>query len=346
MSGPEVEPLFVQSPPRAIRVKTSAGWADLAIQGPPGPTGAASTVPGPAGPTGPTGAQGAPGVSPPDPALIVDAKGDILAGTADNVLARVPVGANGNALIADSTVAPGVKWGPAGSDLIYDGDFAAGPTYKDGEIVVSNGVAYICVTPTTAPPAAWPGGPTPAPTAKPAYGTTFPASPVDGQEAVLTDYVPFPAYVWRLRYNALRTSDSAYKWEFVGGAPRSTNPGGSVGVTTANAWTAITSSSTIGVPRTGRYLVNGGCFVQHMGTWGGAINCYVRVFAYIGSGAVTASATFVPTGQYGGTEIAIQGKLVLTANDTLRVEGQINSTISGQVNFSNAWLRLTPEALA
>lgn len=42
-------------------------------------------------------------------------------------------------------------------DLVYDGDFPAGTPYVDGEIVVYNGVAYMCVRPTTAAPSAWPG---------------------------------------------------------------------------------------------------------------------------------------------------------------------------------------------
>ena len=48
--------------PRAIRVKTSTGWADLAIEGPPGEDGPA----GPQGAKGDTGAQG--GVGPQGPA--------------------------------------------------------------------------------------------------------------------------------------------------------------------------------------------------------------------------------------------------------------------------------------
>ena len=42
------------------------------------------------------------------------------------------------------------------------------------------------------------------------YGTTLPASPVDGQEAILVDSVTNPTYQWRFRYNA--GSTSAYKW--------------------------------------------------------------------------------------------------------------------------------------
>lgn len=41
---------------------------------------------------------------------VIDAKGDLLAGTSADVLSRVPVGTNDYALIADSTAAAGVSW--------------------------------------------------------------------------------------------------------------------------------------------------------------------------------------------------------------------------------------------
>jgi len=40
----------------------------------------------------------------------VDAKGDLIAGTADNTIARLAVGANGTVLTADSGEATGLKW--------------------------------------------------------------------------------------------------------------------------------------------------------------------------------------------------------------------------------------------
>jgi hypothetical protein len=43
-------------------------------------------------------------------ASTVDAKGDLLAGTADNTIARLAVGSNGQFLVADSGATPGVKW--------------------------------------------------------------------------------------------------------------------------------------------------------------------------------------------------------------------------------------------
>lgn len=53
---------------------------------------------------------------------LVDAKGDLLVGTADNAIARVAVGANGSVLQADSTQAGGVSWLAGGTDrLVYTG---------------------------------------------------------------------------------------------------------------------------------------------------------------------------------------------------------------------------------
>jgi hypothetical protein len=40
----------------------------------------------------------------------IDAKGDLLVGTADNVVARLGVGTNGQVLVADSAATAGVKW--------------------------------------------------------------------------------------------------------------------------------------------------------------------------------------------------------------------------------------------
>ena len=40
----------------------------------------------------------------------VDAKGDLIAGTADNTVARLAVGTNGHILVADSAEATGLKW--------------------------------------------------------------------------------------------------------------------------------------------------------------------------------------------------------------------------------------------
>ena len=40
----------------------------------------------------------------------IDAKGDLILGTADNTIARLGVGSNGQVLVADSSTTTGVKW--------------------------------------------------------------------------------------------------------------------------------------------------------------------------------------------------------------------------------------------
>jgi hypothetical protein len=48
-------------------------------------------------------------------ATAIDAKGDLVAGTADNTFARLAVGTNNQVLIADSSTATGLKWGTVSS---------------------------------------------------------------------------------------------------------------------------------------------------------------------------------------------------------------------------------------
>jgi hypothetical protein len=136
-----------------------------------------------------------------------------------------------------------------GVNLVYDGLWQTGHSYKDGEIVVDNGVTYLCVRDTTKRPTPWP----PVPSAA-TYATTLPPSPLDGQEAVLVDNVTNPSYQWRFRYNA--GSSSAYKWEFVGGAPASVYVAANENSATVNAWKNLpTDGPLLVLPRAGDYLV-------------------------------------------------------------------------------------------
>lgn len=84
-------------------------------QGEPGAAGPAGPT-GPEGPQGPAGAAGATGPAGPagDPASSFTAKGQLFAATGSGTGAALSVGSNGQALIADSSQATGLKWAAAG----------------------------------------------------------------------------------------------------------------------------------------------------------------------------------------------------------------------------------------
>lgn len=78
-------------------------------------------------------------------------------------------------------------------------------------------------------------------------GTTLPASPANGDEAILVDSLTVPTYAWRFKYST-GVSDSN-KWLFIGGAPIVTSGNGSK---TSASFSALCS---ITVPRAGIYTV-------------------------------------------------------------------------------------------
>lgn len=85
-------------------------------QGAQGATGSQGST-GPQGATGATGSQGPQGAQGSSSATVIDAKGDLLVGTADDTLSRLAVGANNTLLVADSAETPGVKWAATLSGL-------------------------------------------------------------------------------------------------------------------------------------------------------------------------------------------------------------------------------------
>lgn len=77
---------------------------------------------------------------------LADAKGDLLVGTADNVVGRLGLGSNGQVLTADSTLAAGIKWAaPAAGGGGVGGSFSAVKTAVDStNLVLSTPRKVIC----------------------------------------------------------------------------------------------------------------------------------------------------------------------------------------------------------
>ena len=108
-----------------------------------GPTGADSTVPGPQGPQGSQGPQGPIGntgsAGPPGQGV---AAGGIV----------------GEVLTKKSATAYDTEWKPAAPavDLVYHGDYVPATPYKDGDIVMYDGVPWMAVKQTSTPPDPFP----------------------------------------------------------------------------------------------------------------------------------------------------------------------------------------------
>lgn len=118
------------------------------------------------------------------PPSLLTAKGDLIVASSAGVAARLPVGTNGQVLIADSSQSLGVRWGTAGSSNF------------DGAVLADNPVMYLTLSETSGTVAAdaTGNGHTGTYTGGFTLGQTGPCS--DGKSAVLLDgtsgYVTVP----------------------------------------------------------------------------------------------------------------------------------------------------------
>jgi len=172
------------------------------------------------------------------------------------------------------------------------------------------------------------------------YNTTLPLNPVDGQEAILVDSLTSPTYQWRLRYNARSTS---HKWEFVGGPPMSSVPGGSSSLAVTSAYQSI-GGATLTVPRTGSYWVD-----YTVTLYAGPINAHITNLNVL----VAGFGTIAPdTGLAGGAAssnltsfaIASHNYISLTAGNVLTIGA--SSAQANTFTFLNRTLSLLPHRIS
>ena len=79
-------------------------------------------------------------------ATAIDAKGDLIAGTAADTFSRLAVGTNGQTLVADSTASTGLKWAAASSGaltLISTTDITATASYSFNNVFTSTYTNYV-----------------------------------------------------------------------------------------------------------------------------------------------------------------------------------------------------------
>lgn len=161
-----------------------------------------------------------------------------------------------------------------------------------------------------------------------AIGTALPASPVDGQEFILTDSLTAPTYSWRFRYLAAKTSN---KWLCVGGAA-------AVSLVDATETTGSTSPTdlatfgpSIAIPVAGDYHI----------AWGGSLDGTTAIIASMSVGGASVNLGVSSSGQ--GTACAKERRVSLAAG---ALTCKYNSSVGGQLAyFSQRYLAVTPIAI-
>jgi len=168
------------------------------------------------------------------------------------------------------------------------------------------------------------------------YGTTLPASPVDGQEYTLVDSLTAPTYAWRFRYST--AISDAHKWVYIGGAPASSEVAAQE-TTNSGSYVALTTAGpSFTVPRAGIYeLQHGMTFYNVSNLNRGAMTLKLAAAAandaewvLCGSDTVDARAS----------NARIQRK-TLAAADLIAAQYRLVSG-TGYSGFRERWLKVSP----
>lgn len=167
-----------------------------------------------------------------------------------------------------------------------------------------------------------------------AIGIALPASPIDGQEAVLVDSLAVPTYVWRFRYVA--SISDAYKWVFIGGSPLSQTVAANFQTASA-ALIDITGGPALTVPRAGIYEIGYGASVYEPAT-----NIYVDMNIMVGAVAPIPADYVRHRGVTGDfLSLGRNGlRKTCAANDVIKVQAKTDGSSIGQ--WENRWMTIIP----
>ena len=160
-----------------------------------------------------------------------------------------------------------------------------------------------------------------------------PSSPSDGDIWIATA-VDANGTTWAFRYSS---SETTYKWEFIGGFPSTSGPLGSISTTSAS-FVDLTSGPTLTLARAGDYLVRFGAFTQS----GAAAVFGMDVRALVGATGST-KIQFISTVNLSGGNISgeeIFSGVAAGSGIKLQVETNGNSA-----TFSSGWLDVLPRRI-
>jgi hypothetical protein len=169
----------------------------------------------------------------------------------------------------------------------------------------------------------------------PTYGTSLPASPADGQEAILVDSLTNPTYQWRFRYNA--GSTSPYKWEFIGGADAVVTNITAESTTTVGSWLDLaTVGPRVIVPRAGEYDVQTGAGGYHS-----VASATIWISSYIGTAtAGSGQGTLCPAANQRVNFLVKSERWTLAAGDDIRM--RYHNSTAGTASWIDRAIRVKP----
>jgi len=170
-----------------------------------------------------------------------------------------------------------------------------------------------------------------------APATTLPASPVDGQQAILVDSTSAPTYIWTFRWLA-----AASKWIYTGGTPAHITVDNADSTLSATYVALTNAGPSFTVPRAGDYLVTVGSRMVQANSPLGVFHSY-DVGA---TGALDADSASVAAGGASGnttinnSQIMTRKKVGLSASTALVSKYRSDGTRTA--TFSNRFMSVVP----
>lgn len=251
---------------------------------------------------------------------LIDAKGDLLVGTADNAFARLAVGAANKVLATGASSA--LSYATIVDAMI---DAAAAITISKLAGYPSDATKFLRGD------GSWAAAGTPSLTA------ALPGSPSDGDEIILVDSTSAPTYAWHLRYISAKASN---KWQFIGGSSLYAEVAASASLA-STAYTALASAGpTVTLPIAGDYMVENG--FESLGV--ASSPTVFMSYDIGGTGAVDAdsvNAGGVTSGlRTSGSRSRFKAGLTAVA-----LTSKYRGSTASSITLEKRWLRVTPVAI-
>ena len=167
-----------------------------------------------------------------------------------------------------------------------------------------------------------------------APATTLPASPTDGQQAILVDSTSAPTYAWLFQYLL-----AASEWIFLGGSPASSadNTNTARSLSTNGSYQDFTGQPTFTIPRAGKYVVR--VDGQLKGDSGGLT---MQLSFAVGSTASSDNDSSIGAVSNSTFGSAVSPSVLVTAAASDVVKVQCKGTTGHTATVTNASLTIIP----